>query len=190
MAKAKLNPVLEQVRGALGDVVFKRYGDRIILSRKPDLSYHKATAAQRMVRSRFGEAIAYGKRALQDPEAREAYQRAARRKRHPVFSVIQADYFRAPVVEGIDLLSYTGRVGDAIAIDARDDFEVREVRVAITMTNEEGTLLEEGLAIAGGGSTWTYSATASVAAGTEVRVTAIAKDRPGGTGRMEVVKGV
>ena len=37
MAKVKLNPVLEQLRGQVGDLVFKRYGDEVVISRKPDL---------------------------------------------------------------------------------------------------------------------------------------------------------
>ena len=37
MARVKLNPILEQVRGQVGDLVFKRYGEGVIISRKPDL---------------------------------------------------------------------------------------------------------------------------------------------------------
>ena len=36
MAKVKFNPVLEQIRGQVGDLVFKHYGDEVIVGRKPD----------------------------------------------------------------------------------------------------------------------------------------------------------
>ena len=35
MAKVKLNPVLEQIHGKIGDLVFKYYGDEMIVGRKP-----------------------------------------------------------------------------------------------------------------------------------------------------------
>jgi len=34
MARVKLNPILEGMRGQVGDLVFKRYGDGVIISRK------------------------------------------------------------------------------------------------------------------------------------------------------------
>lgn len=53
MAKVKLNPILEQVRGAVGDLVFKRYGDEVVLARKPDVEGREASAAQTAHRERF-----------------------------------------------------------------------------------------------------------------------------------------
>ena len=38
MAKVRLNPILEQVRGQVGDLVFKRSGENVVISRKPDFS--------------------------------------------------------------------------------------------------------------------------------------------------------
>ena len=35
MAIARLNPLLESIRGAVGDVVFKQYGTKLVISRKP-----------------------------------------------------------------------------------------------------------------------------------------------------------
>ena len=32
MAKVKLNPILEQIRGQVGDLVFKRYGEKTVIS--------------------------------------------------------------------------------------------------------------------------------------------------------------
>jgi len=46
MAKVRLNPILEQVRGQVGDLVFKRYGGEVVLSRKPDYEGREWTEAQ------------------------------------------------------------------------------------------------------------------------------------------------
>ena len=46
MAQVKLNPILDELRGQLGEVVFKRYGDKTVISRKPDMSNVKPSEAQ------------------------------------------------------------------------------------------------------------------------------------------------
>jgi len=61
MAKVKLNPVLEQIRGQVGDLVFKRYGDRVVVSRKADLEGLEPSQAQLAQRERFREAAIYGR---------------------------------------------------------------------------------------------------------------------------------
>ena len=70
MARVKLNPFLEQVRGQIGELVFRRYGDEVVISRKPDLSDVEPSAAQLAHRQRFARAALYGKIVLADPEAK------------------------------------------------------------------------------------------------------------------------
>ncbi len=53
MAKGKLNPALERLRGQVGELVFKQYGDKLVVSRKPDMSRVKWSKAQRAGRERF-----------------------------------------------------------------------------------------------------------------------------------------
>jgi len=61
MARVKTNPVIEQLRGAVGDLVFKRYGDEIVVARKPDLEGREPTEAQAAQREQFRQAALYGK---------------------------------------------------------------------------------------------------------------------------------
>ena len=84
MARVKLNPVLEQVRGAVGDLVFKRYGDAVVMARKPDMEGRVATPAQQATRERFRQAAFYGKMVMADPQAKALYQEAARAEGVPV----------------------------------------------------------------------------------------------------------
>lgn len=178
MAKVKLNPLLEGVRGKVGDLVFKRYGEDVIVGRVPDFSGLEPTATQQAHRERFRLAALYGKAALANPATRALYEAKARAKGQPVFSLTIADFFNAPVVDEIDLSAYTGKAGERIRIRASDDFEVAGVEVDIRDIN--GTVLERGAATRGSsGTEWTYTATTNLPVGQPVSIEVTATDRPG-----------
>ena len=180
MARVKLNPIIEELRGQVGELVFKRYGDRVVVSKKPDMSKVKPSAAQLAHRERFRQATVYGRVALADPATRALYEAAAKSRGKPVVSVAIGDFFNAPSVDGIDLSGYTGAVGDEIVIAASDDFAVWRVRVGLS--DVDGAVIEEGEAVESPGDSgrWVYVATAAVAAGTKVWAGVAALDRPGG----------
>ncbi|MBM3180638.1 MAG: hypothetical protein FJZ86_09810 [Chloroflexi bacterium] len=92
MAKVKLNPVLEKFRGQVGDLVFKRYGDEVIVGRKPDRSGIQPTAAQLEHQARFRQAVLYGRLVMADPEKKTLYERAAKAKGKPLFALTVADF--------------------------------------------------------------------------------------------------
>jgi hypothetical protein len=182
MAKVKLNPILEQIRGKVGDLVFKRYGDGVVIAQKPDMSGREFSQAQLTAQDRFRQAIVFGKTVMADPEAKALYDEVADAKGKPVFSLTVADFFHAPSVDEIDLSGYSGGVGDEIIILARDDFAVQGVNVQLT--DSAGTPLEDGPAeetpVDSG--RWIYTASTAVQPGTTVRIAVTAEDRPGGVG--------
>jgi hypothetical protein len=182
MAKTKLNPILEQVRGQVGDLVFKRYQGETVLARKPDLDGVEPTQAQLAARENFRQATLYGKMVMADPDAKAIYEQAAKERGQPVFSVLVADYYNAPSVNYVDLGGYSGKVGDKVTILAHDDFAV--VGVTVALANGNGQSIETGAATesAPGSGRWMYTATQAVPTGTTVRVTVTATDRPGHTG--------
>lgn len=179
MAKVKLNPIMDQVRGQIGDLVFRRYGDEIVIARKPDVEGRVWTEAQQAHREQFRQAALYGKLVMADPETKTLYEEAAQARGKPVFSLTIADFFNAPSVDEVDLSGYTGKVGDPIAVRASDDFEVASVAVALADVN--GQTIEEGAATetAPKSGQWRYTATQAVPIGTSVRITVTATDRPG-----------
>lgn len=179
MAKVTLNPILEGIRGQVGDLVFKRYGDEVVISRKPDLSGVEPTAAQQATRDRFKQATLYGKMVMADPESKALYEAAAKAKGLPVFSLTVADFFNAPSVDEVDLAGYSGAVGDEIVVQASDDFAVAGVQVSLA--DDGGSLIEAGEAVETPprSGRWVYTATAAVAPGATVRITVTAMDRPG-----------
>jgi hypothetical protein len=78
MAKAKLNPILTEIHGTMGDMVFRRTpSGGISLIRKADMSDVKWSPAQKANRRRFRDAVALARQALADPAQRKKYEKIA-----------------------------------------------------------------------------------------------------------------
>ena len=94
MAKVKLNPIVEQAHGQVGDMAFRRTpGGGTGLMRKPDMSGVIWSPAQRAHREAFRQAIVYAQAAMADPQARAAYEQAAALKGKRPFDLAVSDYF-------------------------------------------------------------------------------------------------
>ena len=101
MAKIKLSPMLQEVRGRLGDYVFRRtHTGEVILSRIPDMSKVKWSKAQKAHRQRFKKAVAYARAAMAEPKVRAVYEKMAAKNNKRPFDMAVSDYFK-----GNDLLS-------------------------------------------------------------------------------------
>ncbi len=190
MAKVKTNPIIEQVRGKIGNLVFRRYGDTTIVSSAPVQDKKNVSEAQAATRQRFREAALYGKMVMADAEKKVIYEEAAKATGKPVFCLTIADFFNAPAVDEVDMSGYTGKAGDLIRIRAHDDFDV--VGVSVAIANSEGQSLESGEAVETPAKSgiWIYTATQAVATGTTVRIAVTATDRPGGKGKAQQEKAV
>jgi hypothetical protein len=188
MAKVRLNPIMLQIRGAVGDLVFKRYGDELILARNPDREGIELTEAQKAHRKRFQQAVQYARQALAEPAKLALYQARAKATGKPTISVPVGDFLNLPSVGNVDLSGYAGAAGDKISFQAEDDFSVVSAQVSITQS--DGTPIESGNAMqtAPNSAEWSYTATKAVAPGTHVRITATARDLPGGEGSQQVEK--
>lgn len=185
MARVRLNPIVDRVQGAFGDIVFRTFDGKTVISRKPAPSGQPPTPGQEAQRIRFREASFYGRVVMADPQARAFYEAVATQRKKPVFSVIIADFLNAPTVTSIDDSAYTGATGDPLLIQAQDDVEV--TGVSVTITDDGGTVLESGPATADEWR-WRYEAQTDVPSGTTVTITATAMDRPGNTGETHVEK--
>ena len=187
MAHVKMNPVIEQVSGKMGDLVFKRYGDEVVLARKPT-NGHEPTAAQLAARERFRKATQYGKLALAQPEVRARYRAAAEEDGNPIFSLMVADFFIAPVVDEVNVSGYTGQTGESIVVQAHDDFEVTGVTVSIREAG--GQAVESGVAVENppNSGRWVYTTRETVSNVSGAVVTATASDLPGNVGTLTAVK--
>jgi hypothetical protein len=185
MAKVKLNPVMEQVRGKIGDLVFRRYEDRIVVARRPNRDGLVPTTGQTDHRERFRQAAAYAQGAFADPTQKALYDAAGKARRKPAFALAVGDYLNPPVIDPLDLTHYTGQVGQTIIVRARDDFAVTAVNV--TIKDNTGAVIEQGPASLELG-VWRYVATDVLPTERPVSIEATATDRPGNqTTRVHVL---
>jgi len=95
MAKVELNPALQEIRGQLGNFVFRRTrGGQIGLMAKPNMSKVVWSPAQIAHRERFRQAAQYAKAALADPTARAAYERQAAASGKRPYDLAISDFFK------------------------------------------------------------------------------------------------
>ena len=111
---------------------------------------------------------------------RKLYQQACHDHLTP-HNMAVSDYLRAPVIDAIDLESYTGNPGDVIRILASDDFRI--VRMAVQILTVDGQIVEEGEAEWNAGAEcWVYMSRTQVRPQTTVLIQAAAMDLPGNRG--------
>ena len=183
MAKVLFNPIMEQIRGKIGELVFRRFENRIIVARKPDVSGRVPTAGQAGVRMRFREAARYANNVMADPERRLPYEPVAAKHGKSLRMVIMSDYLNPPEVDAISVVGYHGRMGDPIDVQATDDVAV--TGVLVTIRDEAGAVVEQGAATLAAAN-WRYVATVTVQAGESVTIDATATDLAKQTGTLRV----
>lgn len=183
MAKATLNSALKSLQGELDNWVYRKTGSGQVVGKRPVPTAAEPSAAQLAAQEQFRAAAAYAKAAAADAVLGPRYAAAAKEAGKQPYAFAFADFFRPPVVEGIDLAEYHGAIGGVIKVRAVDDFEVAGVKVAIR--DAANSVLEQGAAVLVNGQ-WHYTATVLVPAGTEIAIEAVATDRPGHTGTRVV----
>ena len=132
---------------------------------------------QKEQQRKFQRAVLYAQASMSDAETGEAYKKAAK-KGQTGYNVAVADFFQAPDIHHIDVSDYNGQPSDVIRIQISDNFKVKEVKV--TITNADGSLVEEGAAAPDTvGYVWTYTATAANNSLEGDRIEITASDFPG-----------
>ena len=95
MAKAKLNPILVELHGKMGDVVFRRTRNGgVSLIRKADMSKVQWSPAQVANRQRFREAVAHARQLLADPQVRATYEETAAKQGKRAMEVAISEYLQ------------------------------------------------------------------------------------------------
>jgi hypothetical protein len=173
MAHATLHPTFTGLRGKIGDLVYKRYGDKTVVTRVPKFS-GKWSKAQKAGRRRFRLASDYAQNVRADPLLNALYLRVAKKRKTTTRAVAIRDYLTAPKIHRIDVRGYQGRVGDRISILASDDFEVVTVNVVIRAST--GEIIEQGVVTKR--EFWVYTATRSLRPNERVTIEVTATDRP------------
>lgn len=178
MASSDNNYVTHGLRGQVGELlVFKTVYGKTIVAAPPRKSRHEPTEKQLKHQQLFQKAVIYGKTVTVTPELRAFYE-SSLPEGSSVYQVALADFLNAPEIEEIDVSNFVGDSGNTILIRATDDFMVKSVEV--TITNEDGTLVEQGEAIKQtNGIDWLFTATERNDSLTGDKIVAKAGDIPG-----------
>ena len=94
MAKVTLNSALQGIRGRIDNWVYRKYGDRVVIARRPEFT-GPPSEGQLAVREKFRLAAAYARGALADPVSQTLYQTAAKSRGIPPFAFIMGDFLNA-----------------------------------------------------------------------------------------------
>ena len=140
MAKVKKNVIIEGLSGQIGGLVFKQYGQKTVVCKRPEHDPDRTpTPGEARQRSRIKEAAAKAKSILAT-EAGQAYYQAARERlgKHSAYHTAVHDYFGEPGIEAVDQ-DADGR----LLIQVWDNVGVRQVRVAIAGEEASAQPLEE-----------------------------------------------
>lgn len=183
MAKVKKNIFIRGLSGKLGDqfIIKTDKGGRTIVSAKPIFpSDREFSAAQLAHQQAFREAVAYANMA----KGEEIYRLKAIGGPKSAYNVALGDYFNPPEILTVDLSRWTNGNGGTVRAKVQDDVRVAQVKV--TISDETGAVLEEGLAQEAGALWWEYNTTRTAA--NNLRVTFSAQDLPGHVTEKTVLK--
>jgi hypothetical protein len=186
MAKSNDNVLTRGLSGLVGDMlVFRQKDGKTIVAKRPVKS-KTVSEKQLAQRRRFQEAVFYSYTAVNSPETGEAYKTAAKKsKGKSASNIAVSDFFNAPDIKKVDLSGYTGAAGEQIRIVVSDDFAVKTVTVSIT--NADGSLVEEGIALQSIGALWIYTTAQNNESLDGDKIVVTASDLPGNVTQEESV---
>jgi len=178
MASTENNYVTHGLRGQVGELfVFKLVNGRTIVAAPPHKPRNEPTEKQQKQRELFQEAAIYGKTVTVTPELKAMYETSVP-EGGSVYKVALADFMNAPEIKEVDVTKYVGDPGNTIRIRATDDFMVKMVDV--TITSEDGSLIESGEAIKqANGLDWLFTASVKNDSPTGDKIVIRAMDLPG-----------
>jgi hypothetical protein len=106
MPRVRLAPFVEEIRGTLNGLVFKKSPKgNIIITKRPDMSNVKWSKAQKAHRKRMAKANDYAAAAMADPAARAIYEKRAAKEDRLPYRLAVSDYYK-----GKNLLSRETKV--------------------------------------------------------------------------------
>ena len=150
MAKMKRHGSGIGMSGLLGKtLVFRQMPDgSTVVSAAPDFTDRVFSEKQLSHQGRFQEAAAYAKAAS---KVLPVYAALSQSRKKKAYNLALSDWFHAPVIEQIT------RQGRRLLVYATDNVQVAQVR--ITVSDGDGTVLEQGQALPAAQGWWEYNLT-------------------------------
>lgn len=172
MPKVILHGSIKEIRGKLGNLIFRKLKDGTIVvsaappkkdRRQKERARKKRSPAQKAQNDHFTEASVYGKAAQFDPVYQEL---AAAAPSKTAYNFAVSDWCHAPEIHRLE------QKKGLIRVRATDNVLVTRVRISVL--DGEGRIVESGEAIKRRGNWWEYATQAQGPA-----ITAEAWDKPG-----------
>jgi len=185
MAISFNNVITREYSGRVGDIVFRNYGGKSVMAKRPDCSKVIKTARQIEFMNKFTKAVKYGQYVLKNPELCKYYS-----KKRPDLSPYNAgisDYQSRPVIERVDVSGYQGLPGNVVTVSVWDRWKIEGVDIVVF--NALGEIIEYGAAVPkqfSGNTEWNYTATVENVDYKSSRILVRVKDRPGNIVEAEV----
>jgi hypothetical protein len=175
MAEVKDNIITQGMSGNVGkQIVFKRYGNRTIVSKMPDMSEVKKSKKQQDENMKFREAAGYARSQMADPVSKAEYQAKVKGMQR-AYNLAIADFYKAPEIRQVETRKFFS--DKEISMIILDDFKVAKVNLIIT--DHDGVVLEEGEAHELGEWIWKYTTDKDYSGYSSVKILVSAWDKPG-----------
>ena len=159
MARMGKNSLMYGVTGMFAkQIVYKKRRGKRYVAGPPNVKENRVPGkAEQAVRDRFKQSNDYASSVVKDPKLKAQYEAVAK-KRQTANNVAFSDAYHPPVISGILAYGYAGVTGNIITIQARDNFKVASVMVAIY--DENDIIIEQGNAVDNGDKlNWMYTVT-------------------------------
>ena len=132
--------------GAIGDLIFRQYNGKTVVSRRPVYMNESNTEGRRKLRDRFREATEYAVQAMEDRKLKSYYQQKAKQLKLPnPYTAAITDYLRKAKVRAITSSSFAGKKGNFIRITFSKAFSISGVTARV-FDNAGTVLFEQSLA--------------------------------------------
>jgi len=86
--------MLDNFRGRIGDLIFRQFRGKTVVSQAPDYSRRRRSARQKASSRQFAAAVRHAGKVLADPVQRAAYARRAARSQLTLRGFIIRDFFK------------------------------------------------------------------------------------------------
>jgi hypothetical protein len=153
------NPMLQGANGRVGLFVYRQLQGKTFVSAKAKPDKSTPSAAKQATRTNFKDATAYSKECMKDPALKAYYWERARKLNLPnAYTAAVTDYMRKGRIDSIDQSNYTGNANERIVVlVSKKGFSVKQV--AVSLTTNTGTPIEQGLAVEKTPGIWIYKTT-------------------------------
>ena len=179
MGKLRTNKAVGDLQGKVGGLIYAHQASGTVVVRRAPEQVQASTVNQQASQARFILAQRYFRMLKANPELYAPYKAAAAAARRRACDMAIADFLRPPELKDVDLTGYSGKAGEAIRVEAVDDFDIASVTLVVSTL--DGAVIEQGPAARNVHPNWVYTAQTAIQPGNTVIIQVRVADRPGNT---------